>query len=1034
MSSPHSFRLLPAALLALGLTLLPSMALADSVWEIDTYGNGALLKTVFEAIAAFADTQGGLASATTLAGLIALIGALIGAIGAVLTGGGSALALFPFTIVVAGIVGTFSTFPATVALIDKVDPSANAIISGVPTPIAVIGHFTSVLGARLTEQIEQAIQPVEIERFSVTGLGWGPRVIQAALEAKPLDQALINDLDAFIRLCLIPDIATDFKTVKQVTEAKTADDLLSGTNPAISVLLPSQCNDSGLPDGCSLPPSADQRCPDAYNGYLAQQLTDAAADPDFLKTIAPQIGTPYTQVVQSVGDVSNDLLQVSQNGAELLKLRFVVNQLLPSVQASAALAGQTPLLTAWSLAEAQSQQTSSWLTIGLLLQQTLPVFHAALEFLFYAFMLFGLPLLVLRPHLFIEMIGTALWLQLWPLAYVFGNLFLYAQLNKVNFMTSASEMDLGLSYTTTQPLQSTIQSAYAASGFPVMLAIMMIGGMIFGGGFALTKAIAAGPFTAGGGFGTGAALGNINQGNVQSEQRNVVPETRQYGHGPTVEEAIERTVGSSGRYQSQMFTTASGTFETIQGGESSSGGAVLNTLGNTAQVTSNPRTGTTVSDSQMSFHKVQQDTAAKEAAFSSAKANREQSEGRLGVSINDATNRALALTEKSALDRGSGETSDVRTTLQHAVGQSAERALRESHTFDNALEQANQHGVTLSAGGAGGAGLGFLRFNIGGNGEVTARDARTGREAFRLEGQDAKNFNESFTRNLARNDTAQRSLTSLQGAAKQKGINVELGEMHQAQRSLAISQSDERQASDSLRNTQSIGQMLQKNQLADFFAHAYNKEDPKAFGNDFTSTDPNRRSAAIEFANEEFKTIREGGPEFTEQFKEFQEAHPSQESQAIQAEILLGGLSLDGVQNAPPGPRTQEQFQEQTFGGDPKGPDVKRTQIVKDRVDLGITDKEFKTIERKTDTAEQQAGQVPSTETLKGHLDKGETRKPHALQERTLGVQGVEATKEVGHQVYETGKQVVNAVKEAFTGDDTPKPPSQAPGPTPQKQ
>lgn len=508
---------------SIGLLLAAHPAYAEGVWEIDTYGNGDMLKGAMDAIVAFSNVNGGMTSAIKLITLAALIGGLISA-GAGLLTSRSPLLLLPYTILTAGMIGSLSVIPATVVLHDQV-ALTDDVIDNVPLPIAAIGHMTSSFGQRLTQQIEQAIQPADVQRFTSTGLGWGPRVIQATLKASPADQALLTDLDAFIRLCVIPDINMGYKTAQGMVTATTVDDMLGDTNPAIAVLLPSQCKSDGTPVGCTQPPP-DQRCPDAYSQYLSPRLTQAATDPDFLKTIAVQIGTPYSQVLSSIGDVHNQVLKISQDGANLLKLRFVANQLLPSVQAYAAIGGQSATLTAWSLAEAQNQQVSSWLSTGLLLQQTLPIFHAALEFLFYAFMMFGIPLIVIRPRMLIDIASTALWLQLWPLAYVFGNLFLYKQLDKISFMTDPDGLNLGLSYTTTQPLMTTIQSAYAASGFPVMIGIMMIGGMIFGGGFALTKAVSMGPFGAGAGYGTAAALGNVSMGNVGLEQRNLAPRTQ----------------------------------------------------------------------------------------------------------------------------------------------------------------------------------------------------------------------------------------------------------------------------------------------------------------------------------------------------------------------------------------------------------------------------------------------------------------------------------------------------------------------------
>jgi hypothetical protein len=293
-----------------------------------------------------------------------------------------------------------------------------------------------------------------------------------------IDMQLATDLDAYIRLCLISDVQSGHKTVDQVIKAKTTEEMLGDTNPAIPILLPSQCNSDGLPDDCT-PPLEDQRCPEAFDRVINPRLGQATQDPQLLAVIGQSIGkTDPTQVLSAIDTTAQDVLGISQNARDLLKLRFAANQLLPSIQANAALAGQSGLLTAWSISAAEAQQTSSWITMGHMIQLVLPFFHATLEFLFYGFLLFGIPLTIVMPRIFPQVVGNALWLQLWPLAYVFANRILY----------------------------------YAASGFPVAVGVLLLGGMIFGGSYAMTKVVQHGPWHTGAGMGVEAAMGRTRSG------------------------------------------------------------------------------------------------------------------------------------------------------------------------------------------------------------------------------------------------------------------------------------------------------------------------------------------------------------------------------------------------------------------------------------------------------------------------------------------------------------------------------------------
>lgn len=486
-------------------TCFSTLASAAQVWEIDTYGNGAMLEAVFRGLALFAGPGGGLTGALKLAGLIGLLGVLVSLAGTALTGG-RASSSFPFIAIVAGTVATLSTSTVPLAVVDKV-AATSVIVNGVPLPIAIIGYFTSTLGSRITEQVEQAVMPVDAERFMTHGLGWGPRVAQAILEAQIQDAALRQDLDMYIQVCVSENFNTGHKTAKDLTQGTTAEQILGDTNPAIPFVLPSQY----------LTPPQNQSCLDAWTNILNPDLTTHASSQQVLGFLAMRLHLPsYADVGPAFDATAPDLLNVSISATEALKLRFAANQLLPSLQAMSAIGNQNGMVTAWGLAEAQAQQTSGWLTTGLLLQQVLPVFHAALEVLFYGFLLLGLPMLMFMPSMIFQIMQTAIFLQLWPVAYVFGNLFLYTQVKEVAFLTGDATQGLGLSLAATPAIQGSIQNAYAASGFPIMIGLMILSGMIFGGGFAIQKVIQSAPGQSGP---SSVGLGNIGFGNITTGNR-----------------------------------------------------------------------------------------------------------------------------------------------------------------------------------------------------------------------------------------------------------------------------------------------------------------------------------------------------------------------------------------------------------------------------------------------------------------------------------------------------------------------------------
>lgn len=544
MTRRHRPAVLAAALATIAVCLAPSISDAASAWEIDTYGNGAMLTAVFQGIALFASSGGGMIGALKLAALVGLLILLVSATAATLTGA-HALHMFPYAAIVAGVVSALSAITVPIAVVDKLVASS-VVIDGVPLPIAIAGYFSSTLGSRIIDRVEQAMMPVDAERFMTHGLGWGPRVMQATLDARIQDPVLLHDLNTYIEVCVSEAFNTGYKTVTDLSHGTTADQILGDTNPAIPFVLPSQTT-----------PPANQTCPDAWNNVLNLKFTEHATSQGLLGTLALRLGLPsYAGVTGAIDDIV-PTYQISQSAVELLRTRFAVNQLLPALQAMSALGNQSGMVTAWALAEAQAQQTSSWLTTGLLLQQILPVFYSALEFLFYGFLVVGIPLLMIMPRLMISILQTALFIQLWPLAYVFGNLFLYTQVSKLAFFTGDSNQGLGLSLAATQPLQEGIQNAYAASGFPIIIGVLILSGMIYGGGYALQRSMMMGPWSAGGAFGSAAALGNLSFGNVSSDNLSSGNVSR---HNISYDNLSRRNV-SEDTYtaRTQTFGTSAGT-------------------------------------------------------------------------------------------------------------------------------------------------------------------------------------------------------------------------------------------------------------------------------------------------------------------------------------------------------------------------------------------------------------------------------------------------------------------------------------------
>ncbi len=706
-------RALSVLALTVGLSVVGGDAWAQQAYEIHTYGNGAMVRSALEGISAFTNVGGGFHGALRLGALVGFLGMLVAMAGS-LAGGAMNYVSFAQAAVVAGAVATLGGQGVNVAVFDRVNTDDTAIVQNVPLPIAIIGHLSSVFGVRLTERVEEVIMPVDSQRFSTRGLGWGPRVLAGVMDTQIHDRTLLADLIDYIRVCVTYDVNTFHKTAETISKATTIDAILDDTNPAIPYVLPSQ-----QPN-----PPQDQSCPQAYVNNLRQRLDDEANSEAVKRIFAMRVGLRnWADAPTVISDIVPELVDVSQSATELLKLRFVTNALLPSVHAFSDIGGQPGAVTAWALAEAQAQQSSAWLTTGLLLQQVLPVFHAALEFLWYAFLLIGIPLLMVIPRLLFHMMATALWLQLWPLAYVFGNLFLYSKVNELSPFTGDAGQGWGLSLASTQPIHQTIQGAYAASGFPVMVGVIMLGAMIFGGSYGIHKAISAGPWGAGGGFGSAAALGNVTMGNMSLEQRTLSPMTQRAQDGQIVRtdyDAHYHPVGSRAWAGATIDIQASSGRYTEGASVGGAAGYAQVEFGGGVQAAFDPRSGRSIAASLPVSARTNESAVTQAGnALTLATQRVQQQQTRLENARAGHVDRLYRTTLSSEASEQAGISEGTREAFQRQWQQNVENVLTSGKTGQELRQRLIQNAASANLGVSGAPTI--LGFSLGAGGQLTVR-------------------------------------------------------------------------------------------------------------------------------------------------------------------------------------------------------------------------------------------------------------------------------------------------------------------------
>ena len=778
-------------------------AQAAQAWEIFTYGNGELLASAFSGISFFA--ANGLQGALKLTAIIALLAALFYAVPMSL-GMTDAIMAIPHVVLTVAIVGTLChpSMQVQVMIVDRVALSVTPI-SGVPFPVAAIGYLSSAFGEQMAEKLEQAMYPVDYYgKFTESGLGWGPQVVQATMDVSLLDMNLAADLDTYIRICVIPDIPTH-KSVEQIMKATTADAMLGNTNPMIPVLLPSQCSTNDPRQDCAQPP-ADQRCPDAWAGNLNPRLAQAAQDPGFLKVLGQQIGKANAvDVLPAIDQTVQDILNISTDSVELLKLRFAANQFIPSIQANAALGGQNGILSAWSLSMAEAQQTSSWLTSGTMIQQILPYFHATLEFLFFGFLIFGIPLIIIMPGIAYHIFATALWLQLWPLAYVFANRILYMQAVKAGLYSDS--MNWGMSLAAGQPIINTLNYAYAASGYPIMIGVLLLGGMIYGGEFAMTKALTRGPWQAGGSFGTDAAIGGGSVGMASYGQRNLAPNTTLQGEDGHGQNSIVEIAGDRGHPVTQTVTNASGRYLERSGTD----GAVMErTTPQNDRMVMGPG-GLAVEDPALSLQAAQSEVARQSTGASTTLSNAEHSEAAASTGIMQ-TSGELS-TRLASLQSGTSDShgKDYQQSLSHAYNQNVDSSIRHAMAAGTQRNQIDALNAMTDAS----LNFRWLGNGVGGGMSFQATNSRGQSMTIGLDESESRVFHQSMVESSGANSSWRHAVDESKGFLKSHGETFNEGQTASNIESAGHARTAATTAQSGLEHAEQVSTAVQSNRVSD---------------------------------------------------------------------------------------------------------------------------------------------------------------------------------------------------------------------------
>jgi conjugal transfer mating pair stabilization protein TraG len=511
------------------------------VFEIYAYGNNASLNGIFNAIAAI---TGG-SDYMDLIRVVGLIGLLVALFSGLFSPGRAqfqgATWFISFTLVY-----MLAFMPkATVVVIDKLGSQPPAAIGNVPLGVAFFGHVTSKVGDVLTTFFETAFQaipdpvanlPVDLT-YQNNGVLFGNRLIQQSRKLNVNDPQLRTDLISFINNCTLYDLS-DGAAVGGIDPKAFAESL--DIWPLMSNTSPGRFSTYGNP-------ATVDTCVNVYNalnGLLPAAIAESRTKLAFMMNPALSKIEADTAIDSQVQSAYRKLLGVAAMGTtELLRQNILVNL----VQDTSLVKGQqisdpASVMLATSRAQATASVNSSYMTMGALAAEALPMFRNVIEGVIYAIFPFVLLLMLMSQGRGLGLIIKSfifglIWIQLWPPLYAILNY--VATLASSQNLTAAAALPAGLqglALDTAASIYNGTISDQAVAGY-LVISIPIIATAIIKGGEVAFQAVTgvASVQSAAQAEGAAAGRGQVSQGVATVDKYSL---DAQYG-APSMETRVD---------------------------------------------------------------------------------------------------------------------------------------------------------------------------------------------------------------------------------------------------------------------------------------------------------------------------------------------------------------------------------------------------------------------------------------------------------------------------------------------------------------
>ena len=385
-------------------------------YEIITFGNGEILKGVFDAIAICLNSHSGTLY-IPLIRMSMIIGALWAALYAIY--GDYVRAISGWIIPMTAIMQLFFVPQATVWIVDPVS-RYHQKVDHVPYGLAMVAGKISQFGTIITQQVEKVFVLPDDLKYQKTGALFASNLLQQAKTFRITNEELADNMRQFVGQCIAYDALLGRKyTIEDLRHSDNIWGLVSSNASPIRSFVWRDLRQENEP---STRPQIIT-CREGvgkFNQQWNNELTKAATM--FGKKIFGKNAyvDPKVELLKHLPLAYQALTDMAKSAEEILKQNMMIYAVVDGIEQKSTSLGNAPN---FAVRRAYLQQRSTYETLGAMAAETLPTMKGVLEAIAYSAFLFIIPLAVLPfGWTFLKnWIQVLLWLQTWAPMYAILN-------------------------------------------------------------------------------------------------------------------------------------------------------------------------------------------------------------------------------------------------------------------------------------------------------------------------------------------------------------------------------------------------------------------------------------------------------------------------------------------------------------------------------------------------------------------------------------------------------------------------------------